>query len=119
MLKQTLTKAHKKPQKSRQKTIRCLITGFDAFGSFPTNPSQEIVALLPKEHEIPRTNAVLQIETLILPTCCVKSWRLLKKQLGSQYCDILIMTGSANAGLSRERLTAAVTRNCFILLLLR
>jgi pyroglutamyl-peptidase len=105
MQKQTLTKAHKKPAKTRQKTIRCLITGFDSFGSFASNPSQEIVQLLPSEYKIPRTSTVLQIETLVLPTCCVKSWRLIEKQLGRQHLDVLIMIGMAGTrdSLSLER----------------
>jgi len=95
MPKQTLTKADKKPHKTRQKTIRCLITGFDAFGTNASNTSQEIVEMLPSEYKIPRTNTVLQIETAVLPTCCVNSWRMIRKLLGSQYCDVLIMTGMA------------------------
>jgi pyroglutamyl-peptidase len=105
MAKPTLTKPHKTPGKKSVRTVRCVISGFDAFGSFTFNPSQKIVELLPTTYEIPRTNIVLKIEKLVLPTCCSESWKLIKRQLGKQHCDVLIMTGLANTrqDLSLER----------------
>ncbi len=80
---------------STSRTERCLITGFDAFGKYDTNPSQRIVGLLPEEFKISRTNLSVEIDTLVVPTCCKQSWRLISKQLAKSDYSSLILVGLA------------------------
>lgn len=80
---------------SPSRTERCLITGFDAFGKYETNPSQRIAELLPEQFEIPRTNLSVEIDTMVIPTCCKQSWRLISKQLSKKDYSSLIMVGLA------------------------
>jgi pyroglutamyl-peptidase len=80
---------------SPDRTERCLITGFDAFGKYDTNPSQRIAGLLPEEIKIPRTNLTVEIDTLVVPTCCKQSWRLIAKQLSKAEYSSLILVGLA------------------------
>jgi pyroglutamyl-peptidase len=81
------------PKISTHRTERCLITGFDAFGKFAANPSQRIAELLPEEFKIPSTNVSVEIDTLVAPTCCKQSWRLISKQLAKHDYSSLIMVG--------------------------
>lgn len=80
---------------SPNRTERCLITGFDAFGKYDTNPSQRIAELLPEKLKIPRTNLSVEIDTLVVPTCCKQSWRLIAKQLSRAEYSSLILVGLA------------------------
>ncbi|RTL38047.1 MAG: pyroglutamyl-peptidase I [Candidatus Melainabacteria bacterium] len=84
-----------RPKNSQSRTVRCLITGFDAFGKHASNPSQRIAELLPNQFEIPRTNLSVEIDTLVIPTCCKQSWRLISKQLAKDDYSSLIMVGMA------------------------
>ncbi|MBS1956003.1 MAG: pyroglutamyl-peptidase I [Cyanobacteria bacterium SZAS-4] len=72
-----------------------MITGFDAFGKHSTNPSQRIAEQLPEEFKIPRSNLSVEIDTLVLPTCCKQSWRLISKQLAKSDYSSLILVGLA------------------------
>lgn len=80
---------------SQSRTERCLITGFDAFGKYASNPSQRIAELLPEEFKIPRTNLSVEIDTLVIPTCCKQSWKLIAKQLSKSDYSSLILVGLA------------------------
>jgi len=90
------TKVNKmRPKTLPNRTERCLITGFDAFGKYSANPSQQITELLPEEFKIPRTNLSVEIDTLVVPTCCKQSWRLISKQLSKNDYSTLILVGLA------------------------
>lgn len=90
------TKVNKMRLKNSQsRTERCLITGFDAFGKHSTNPSQRIAEQLPEEFKIPRSNLSVEIDTLVVPTCCKQSWRLISKQLSKNDYSSLILVGLA------------------------
>ncbi|HEY9679128.1 MAG TPA: pyroglutamyl-peptidase I [Drouetiella sp.] len=75
------------------RTERCLITGFDAFGKYSANPSQRIAESLPEEFKIPRSNVAVQIDTLVVPTCCNESWKKISKQLSKEKYSSLILVG--------------------------
>ncbi len=70
-----------------------MITGFDSFGQFTSNPSQSIAESLPEEFKIPRTNLLVEVDTLVLPTCCKQSWRAIRNQLSKNRYKSLIMIG--------------------------
>ncbi len=82
-----------------------MITGFDSFGKFTFNPSQRIAESLPEEFKIPRTNVLVEVDTLVLPTCCKKSWRAIRNQLSKNQYKFLIMIGlaSGRSRISLER----------------
>jgi pyroglutamyl-peptidase len=90
------TKVNKMRLKNSQsRTERCLITGFNAFGKHTINPSQRVAEQLPEEFKIPRTNLSVEIDTLVVPTCCKESWRLISKQLSKNEYSSLILVGLA------------------------
>ena len=96
--RQTGTKVNKSAAKRHPaQIVRCLITGFDSFGKLKSNPSQRIVDLLPEEHTVGRSSLRLEIDTMILPTCCNESWQLIQKQLNEGRYNCLIMTGVAES----------------------
>lgn len=86
---------------------RILITGFDAFEKFKANPSQLLVESLPEKITGRGSGVSLEIETLVIPTCCNSAWSRLQRRLNSaqEPYSMLIMTGLANkrTNLSLER----------------
>ncbi len=82
--------------------MRCLITGFDAFGEFAVNPSEEVVGRLPDAVKV--SKQWLEIERLVLPCSGKKMWQKLSSAVGKTSKKdplILIMTGLAS---DRDRL---------------
>lgn len=82
--------------------MRCLITGFDAFGEFATNPSEEVVGQLPDALKVGK--GWLELEKLVLPCSGKKMWQKLSTAVGKTQRKkplILIMTGLAS---DRDRL---------------
>jgi pyroglutamyl-peptidase len=82
-----------------RKPVSCLITGFTPFGQLKKNPSQLIVESMPAAVPL-ATNAdgdsgSINVETLVLPTCCRSSWQKLKRRLDRTEPTVLIMLGVA------------------------
>jgi len=79
---------------SKQK--RVLVTGFDAFDNLKVNPSQTIVETLGSSIKLPGRRGEIQVDTLVLPTCC-RAWSKLKRQLDAHrgIYSAVILTGVA------------------------
>lgn len=87
------------------KTITCLLTGFDAFGTNKVNPTELVVASFPdslitKPSGPSSRVKEIHIEKLILPTAGIKGWKALKSALDdtvkrSHYPIYIVMTGLA------------------------
>ena len=71
--------------------MRCLVTGFDAFGKLSKNPSQAIV------EELAKLDLGEELDTLTMKTCCQEGWGALKKKLAgkSKAPEVLVMLGLA------------------------
>lgn len=63
-----------------KRPIRCIIAGFDPFGSAAFNPSGEIALAFPDLITVPEFGK-LKTEKVLLPTCCSESWKVLKQSL--------------------------------------
>ncbi len=63
-----------------KRPIRCIIAGFDPFGSAAFNPSGEIALAFSDLITTPELGSVAT-EKLLLPTCCSESWKVLREAL--------------------------------------
>lgn len=83
----------KQPRASTKQKVRTvLMTGFDPFGKYVRNPSQQIVESL-EETGFP--NSRLNLQVAVLSTCC-QEWKRLKRYLDKYKPEALILTGLAN-----------------------
>lgn len=73
-----------------KRPIRCIIAGFDPFGSAAFNPSGEIALAFSDLITTPELGAVAT-EKLLLPTCCSESWKVLREALKKFPEDDLIV----------------------------
>jgi len=64
---------------SKQK--RVLVAGFDAFDKLDANPSQTIVETLDASIMLPGGREQVQVDTVVLATCCIKAWAKLKRKM--------------------------------------
>jgi pyroglutamyl-peptidase len=80
---------------SGEKQIKCVVTGFDAFGEHDSNPSELAVRRLPGILNVD-THCKVVIVKGTLPTCCQGGWEALK-ELVEKAGDarIILMTGVA------------------------
>lgn len=94
--------------------MRVFITGFDPFGRFKTNPSEQAVELLPRSVKINEES--VKLSRGILPTCCSGGWEKLKAMVkpepGEPYAVILCGMASTRAKITVERF-ALNTRHYF------
>jgi pyroglutamyl-peptidase len=79
--------------------MKVIVTGFDAFGTHESNPSQEAVAELPEFIKFKNGTADLRVAKLTLPTCCSDAWDTLSREVeagaGSPYA--VLMSGLADS----------------------
>jgi pyroglutamyl-peptidase len=78
--------------------VRCIITGFDAFGGAEYNPSQLAVELLPDI--LPDSTPPIALTKAVLTTCCDEAWTLLQKefaQVGEDERFLILLSGVAEA----------------------
>ena len=76
--------------------MKCLVTGFEAFGNFAVNPSEEVIQLMPGELTL-RVGKALNIERSVLPCCCKQMWQKLAELVGKKSKPLLlVMTGLAS-----------------------
>lgn len=87
-------------------TINCVIAGFNAFGSFATNPSQLAVARLPDSCSFDDRagSADLRITKAVLPTCCTEGFAELQRAVRKVKSGpfIVVLSGVAQ---SRDLIT--------------
>jgi len=77
--------------------MKCIITGFDAFGPLKRNPSQLILERLNGSLSIPGRRQPVDVDKVLLSTCCSASWKSLRPALaGSSEDAVLIMVGVAS-----------------------
>lgn len=84
--------------------MRVIISGFDAFDGGASNPSQGAVEQLP-EHLTSPTGESIQVQKVVLPTCCGSAWEKLQQaidQTDSNEKFAVVMSGLAD---SRDRVT--------------
>lgn len=90
-----------------KRPIRCIIAGFDPFGSATFNPSGEIALAFPNLITIPEFREI-PTEKLLLPTCCSESWKVLlaalKKFADEDLIVILLGLNERGKNLHLERL---------------
>ncbi|HEY9788337.1 MAG TPA: pyroglutamyl-peptidase I [Candidatus Obscuribacterales bacterium] len=72
--------------------MRCLITGFEPFGSEKSNPSQDVVKMLPSQ--LGRGTKAADVAGKVLTTCGSCAWRELARPLSKS--DVVIMLGLAS-----------------------
>ena len=81
-------------------SIRCLVTGFDAFKGNPFNPSEIIAQSMPEKMHLARTKTTIPIQSLALPTAGRKAWVLMRSALKaisrSRQPSVIIMLGLAS-----------------------
>jgi pyroglutamyl-peptidase len=74
-------------------TKTCLITGFDKFGDVKLNPTELLVAALPKQ--IRHKGARIDLAGAVLPTCCTGAWRKLQHMVERVQPGVIVLTGLA------------------------
>lgn len=85
-----------------RKQVKCLITGFDAFGpagAVEANPTQSFVEALPRSLVLPAVGRV-PLSGRVLPTASRSGWQTLKRSIdeavaASEGSLVLVMTGLA------------------------
>ena len=81
-----------------KRPIRCIVAGFDPFGSATFNPSGEIAMAFPDLITVPNFPDI-PIEKLLLPTCCSESWKVLKAALKNfPDEDLVVVIAGLNQG---------------------
>jgi pyroglutamyl-peptidase len=64
-----------------RRKLYCLITGFDPFAGGSFNPSQAIVESLPEHIRLRKSNLIVKLHGLVLPSCGDAAWKRLKKSI--------------------------------------
>jgi pyroglutamyl-peptidase len=98
----TLSQTKQVQKNGHPSGVRCIVTGFNSFGSNANNPSEWVVRALPDHVKVPGFEAPIVLQNLVLPTCCNGAWNLLEPLLADRRYThtILIMLGQ---GLSTPR----------------
>lgn len=97
---------------SRSKSINCLLTGFDAFGTNRANPTELMVETFPDIIKIASAGHIrsVHITKLVLPTAGRRAWRILKKALdeigAANNCPTLVIMN----GLAAKRTKISLER---------
>jgi pyroglutamyl-peptidase len=98
----TLSQTKQAVKNGHPSGVRCIVTGFNSFGSNANNPSEWVVRALPDHVKVPGFEAPIVLQNVVLPTCCNGAWNLLEPLLADRRYShtILIMLGQ---GLSTPR----------------
>jgi pyroglutamyl-peptidase len=84
--------------------MRCILSGFDAFGGQKANPSQKAVKLVPDSIEL-GNGSDIAVHRIVLPTCCTESFKRLRQAVSKVPRNeqfVIIMCGLAG---KREKIT--------------
>lgn len=61
--------------------MKVIVSGFNPFGDFSLNPSQEAVKELPDFVKFDDELEQARVAKLTLPTCCLEAWEILNQEL--------------------------------------
>jgi pyroglutamyl-peptidase len=91
----SLLQSKQSGKNERPSRVRCIVTGFNTFGSNTGNPSELVARALPDHVKVPGFEAPIVLQNVVLPTCCNGAWDLLQPILAdTRYAQtILIMLG--------------------------
>ncbi len=79
------------------KLMQLIVTGFDKFGGHAYNPSQLAVESLPEQIHLADKTEEVQVDRLIVKSCCFEAWEELDERLQHHQTTpcVVIMTGLA------------------------
>ncbi len=80
-----------------------LLTGFEPFAEYKTNPTQELVQALEKEHQQGQFSLSQELKCLVLPVDYNLSWAQLKAAMDSLQQEGLDLSAVVCTGLAAER----------------
>jgi pyroglutamyl-peptidase len=84
--------------------VKVIVTGFNPFGSYTANPSQEAVSDLPDNVKFDDNSEGAKVAKLTLPTCCVDAFSALSDEVAATGDELfaVLLCGLAD---TRERIS--------------
>lgn len=78
--------------------VKVIVTGFNPFGSYSANPSQEAVLELPDIVKFDDKSPEVRVAKLILPTCCLEAFQTLSGEVAASQDESFALVLSGVAG---------------------